>query len=77
MELNKICFVIFRFFYELLRIYQFSADQFYIKKYRQPSPAKKYTKICDIFLLYGFIYVELKKIVFIIFIFFYELLHIY
>jgi len=25
-ELNKICFIIFRFFYELLRIYQFSAD---------------------------------------------------
>jgi len=25
-ELNKICFVIFRFFYELLCIYQFSAD---------------------------------------------------
>jgi len=24
--LNKICFVFFRFFYELLRIYQFSAD---------------------------------------------------
>ena len=26
MELNKICFVIFRFFYELLHIYQFSAN---------------------------------------------------
>ena len=26
MELNKICFIIFRFFYKLLRIYQFSAD---------------------------------------------------
>ena len=26
MELNKICFVIFRFFYKLLRIYQFLAD---------------------------------------------------
>jgi len=25
-ELNKICFVISRFFYELLRIYQFSTD---------------------------------------------------
>jgi hypothetical protein len=25
-ELNKICFIIFRFFYELLRIYQFLAD---------------------------------------------------
>ena len=25
-ELNKICFIIFRFFYELICIYQFSAD---------------------------------------------------
>jgi len=25
-ELNEICFVIFRFFYELLRIYQFSTE---------------------------------------------------
>ena len=63
MELNKIYFIIFRFFYELLRIYQFS---------------KKSTKIYDIFyLLHGSTYVELNKICFVIFRFFYKLLHIY
>ena len=71
MELNKIYFVIFRFFYELLRIFQFSTDQFYTKKHRQASPAKKCTKFCDIFyLLRGSTYVELNKICFVIFRFF-------
>jgi len=73
-ELNKICFVIFRFLFELLCIYKFSIDQFYTKKYRQTSPAKKYTKTYDIFcLLYEFTYVELNNIYFVIFRFFYEL----
>jgi len=62
-KLNKNCLVIFRFFYELLHIYQFSTDQFYTKKHRQASPAKKYNKICDIFcLLHWSTYVELNKI---------------
>jgi len=44
----------------------------------QASPAKKYTKIYDIFcLLHGSKYVELYKICFVIFRFFYELLRIY
>jgi len=63
-ELNKIYFVIFRFFYKLLRINQFSTDQFYTKKHSQASSEKKYAKIYDIFyLLHGFTYVELNKIV--------------
>jgi len=41
-ELNKIYFVIFRFFYELLCIYQFSTDQLYTTKYRQTSQQKIY-----------------------------------
>jgi len=65
-ELNKIYFVIFKFLYELLCIYQFSTDQFYTKKHRQATPTKKYTKICDIFcLLHVSTYVELNKICFI------------
>jgi len=55
----------------------FQPINFTLKSIGNHLQQKKYTKICDIFLLYGFIYVELKKIVFIIFIFFYELLHIY
>jgi len=96
-ELNKICFTIFRFFYELLRIYQFSVDLknkrkinwrfyignprknlFYVKSIGKHLQQKKCTKICDIFcLLHESTYVELNKICFIIFRFFYELLCIY
>jgi len=65
-NLKKI-FSNFKFFGELLRIYQISTDQFYTKNHRQASQAKKYTKIYDIFcLLHGSIYVELNKICFII-----------
>ena len=66
MNLNKICSVIFRFFYKLLRIYQFTTDQFYTKKHKQASPVKKCTKIYNIFYLrHGSTYVELNKIYFI------------
>jgi len=78
MELNKIYSVIFKFFYDLLRVYKFSADQFYTKKHRHASPAKIYNKIYDIFCLpHGSTYVKLNKICFVIFRFFYELLCIY
>ena len=70
---TKICFIIFRFFYDLLRIYQFSTDQFYTKNIGKYLQQQKYNKIFDIFyLLHGSTYVELNKICFVIFRFFYE-----
>jgi len=74
MKLNKICFVIFRFFYDL----NFQLINFTLKSIGKHLQQRKYNKICDILcLLHGSTYVELNKICFVIFRFFYELLYIY
>jgi len=56
----------------------FQPINFTLKSIGKHLQQKKYTKICDIFcLLHGSTYVELNKICFLIFRFFYKLLRIY